>query len=153
MDAMDEKIEMLLYGQYYKKLQKAVYAPLLQQYQITLLDLRVMLFLDGNKQRNTARDIVEIHYFTKSDVSKSIESLMEKGYLAKKQDSHDRRCIHLEILPTAEPVLAAAHCKKKKMLQILFQGITEQEVEVIGGIANKMAGNIVKALEEKEVSF
>lgn len=83
MDAMDEKIEMLLYGQYYKKLQKAVYAPLLQQYQITLLDLRVMLFLDGNKQRNTARDIVEIHYFTKSDVSKSIESLMEKGYLAK----------------------------------------------------------------------
>lgn len=144
---MDEKIEMLLCGQHYKKFQEAVYSSIMNQYQISLLDLRVLLFLSEHENNNTAKDIVEMHHFTKSNVSRSIESLLEKGYLLRRQDNHDRRCIHLQLLPEAYRIIDSARQKKESMKKILFQGITEQEVKVIAEVSMKISHNIAKAME------
>lgn len=145
---MEEKIEMLLCGQHYKKFQEAAYSSITDHYQISLLELRVLLFLTEHETHNTAKDIVEVHRFTKSNVSKSIETLIEKGYLARSQDSYDRRYIHLAILSEAYPIIAAAKKRKKEVFQILFQGITEQEVRVIAEVAIKITTNISNALEK-----
>lgn len=144
---MDEKTEMLLYGQHYRKFQKAAYGLITDRYQITFLELRVLMFLAEHEQNDTAKDIEEIHHFTKSSVSKSIDALLEKGYLARNPDRHDRRCVHLQILPEAYPVIEAARQRKKEIMEIVFSGITEEELQIISGIAQKISSNMAAALE------
>ncbi len=144
---MDDGIELLLMGQHFKKFQEAAYSNLLEEYEVTLLDIRVLLFLDTHGSRNTAKDIVKVHCFTKSNVSKSIESLLERGYLQKEYDSQDRRRIHLQIQPAAEPIIKKAKHEHEKMLRTVFQGVEESEMEVIRQVAQKITRNISEAIK------
>lgn len=147
-DSMDDHLELLLSGQLYKKLKEVVYKPVTKDYSLSMFDIKVLLFLKDHDMYDTARDIVEIHYLTKSYVSKSIDTLIEKGYLKRKQDMHDRRCIHLELQDKALPVIAYVKVKQQELLEILFNGITEEEEHVIRGVAEKISSNIASVLEE-----
>ena len=68
---MDDRIEQLLSGQYFKKYQEAVYSQITEQFHMTLLEVRILLFFDSHGSSNTAKDLVRIFHFTKSNVSKS----------------------------------------------------------------------------------
>ena len=144
---MDDEIELLLMGQHFKKFQEAAYSYLEEEYALTHLDIRVLLFLEKHCVDNTAKDIVKIHCFTKSNVSKSIESLLEKGYLQKEYDNQDRRRIHLQIQPAAEPIIKRAKETHEEMLHIVFQGIEKSEMEVIRQVAQKITRNISEAIK------
>ena len=43
---MDEKIELLLYGQQYKKFQETFYGDLMVQYHLNVIDIRVLFFMN-----------------------------------------------------------------------------------------------------------
>ncbi len=144
---MDDEIELLLMGQHFKKFQEAAYSNLVGEYGLTLLDIRVLLFLEKHGAENTAKDIVKIHCFTKSNVSKSIESLLERGYLQKEYDAQDRRRIHLQIQPAAEPIIQRAKKEHEEMLRTVFQGIEKSEMEVIRQVAQKITCNISEAMK------
>lgn len=144
---MDDKIEQLLNGQHYKKFQEATYARIIEEYTLTLLDIKVLLFLEKHASRNTAKDIVKMHYFTKSNVSKSIDTLLERGYLQKEYDSHDRRCIHLRVRPEADGIIRAAKKCQQEMCQVIFQGISQEEILLIQQTAQKIMQNIVEAMK------
>lgn len=146
---MDDKIEQLLNGQHYKKFQEAAYTEIIGHYDLTLLDIRVLLFLNDHGARNTAKDIVKMHYFTKSNVSKSIDTLLERGYLQKEYDDHDRRYIHLCIQPKAERLIRDAKQCQEEMFQTLFQGISQEEILVIRNVAQRITQNIVDAMEQR----
>ena len=81
---MDDHLELLLNGQLYKKLNEIVYKPVTNTYNLSMLEIKVLLFLKEHTMYDTARDIVEVHYLTKSYVSKAIDTLIEKGYLKRK---------------------------------------------------------------------
>ncbi len=144
---MDDEIELMLMGQHFKKFQEAAYSKLAEEYALTLLDIRVLLFLDKHGAENTAKDIVKMHCFTKSNVSKSIESLLEKGYLQKEYDNQDRRRIHLQIQSTAKPIIQKAKKQHEEILRTVFQGIEESEMDVIRQVARKITGNINEAIK------
>lgn len=146
MDVMDDKLEQLLDGRRYKKLQEQAYAQVVEQYQLSLLDVKVLFFLETHNANDTAKDIVNSHYFTKSNVSKSIETLLERGYLQKKYDSHDRRYIHLKIQPLARPLLEDVRRCQRVLLQTIFQGVTEEEIQIIRRVAQKINQNTAEAL-------
>lgn len=145
---MDDRIEQLLSGQHYKKFQEAAYAGIMQEYALTSLDVRVLLFLEEHGNTNTARDIVNMHHFTKSNVSKSIDTLLERGYLQKEYDVHDRRCIHLQVQQSAAPIVQAVKKCNEEMNRILFRGISEEEMETIRQVAKKIAGNMTEAMRQ-----
>ena len=123
---MDDHLELLLNGQLYKKLNEIVYKPVTNTYNLSMLEIKVLLFLKEHTMYDTARDIVEVHYLTKSYVSKAIDTLIEKGYLKRKQDTHDRRCIHLEMQEKALPVIDYVKIKQKEL------GDFQQVVKVSG---------------------
>ena len=83
---MDDHLELLLNGQLYKKLNEVVYKPVTNDYGLSMFDIKLLLFLKEHDRYDTARDIVEIHYLTKSYVSKAIDALIIKGYLRRKPD-------------------------------------------------------------------
>lgn len=151
-DAMDDHLELFLNGQLYKKLKEVVYKPVTKDYSLSMFDIKVLLFLKDHDMYDTAKDIVEIHYLTKSYVSKSIETLIEKGYLKRKQDAHDRRCIHLELQEKALPVIAYVKVKQKELLEILFKGVTEEEEYIIRGVAEKISTNIAEVLMDSNAA-
>ena len=102
---MDEKIELLLYGQQYKKFQETFYGDLMVQYHLNVIDIRVLLFFYEHKKWDTAKDIVQKHFLTKSYVSKAVDKLIEKGYLERRYYKEDRRYIHLVVQEKAVPVI------------------------------------------------
>lgn len=144
---MDDRIEQLLNGQHYKRFQETAYAKLMQEYGLTTLDVRVLLFLEEHGSNNTAKDIVKMHFLTKSNVSKSIEALLERGYLKREYDSHDRRCIHLQVQQSAAPVIVEAKKCQQEMFRTIFQGVSEEELEVLRQVSQKIAGNIAEVLQ------
>ena len=88
---MDDHLELLLSGQQYKKFQELLYRPMVHKYGISILDIRILMFLYEHEECDTAKDIVETHCLTKSYVSKAIETLIDKEFLARKHDYNDRR--------------------------------------------------------------
>lgn len=144
---MDDRIEQLLNGQHYKRFQEMIYAKLMQEYELTTLDVRVLLFFEEHGANNTAKDIVKMHFLTKSNVSKSIENLLERGYLRREYDSRDRRCIHLQVQPSAAPVIREAKKCQQEMFRLVFQEVSEEELQVVRQVAQKIAGNIEEAMK------
>jgi MarR family transcriptional regulator for hemolysin len=143
---MDDRVEQLLGGQYYKKFQEVMYSEITEEFGLNLLDVRVLLFFDTHGKSNTAKDLVKIHHFTKSNVSKSIDTLLERGYLTKRYDSQDRRYIHLIVQPEAAPVLTRTKQCQEKMLEVIFKGVSEEERDTMKKVAQKIHENISDAL-------
>ncbi len=144
---MDDRIEQLLSGQYFKKYQEAVYSQITEQFHMTLLEVRILLFFDSHGSSNTAKDLVRIFHFTKSNVSKSIDDLLSRGYLKKQYDDQDRRFIHLTVQPEAVPILEMARKCQGEMFQAIFRGISEEELQIIRNVAHKIHQNISDAME------
>lgn len=140
---MDEKVELLLNGQQYKKFQEAYLSEVFGKYALNLADIKVLLFLYEHKSNDTARDIVETHYLAKSHVSKSVEKLIERGFLERKHLQDDRRYVHLLVREEAFPVIKMVQEQKKKMLEQLFEGISPEYLGILREIAGKISSNIM----------
>lgn len=139
---MDDKLELLFSGQQYKKLQEFCYEDLLERYDLSIVDIRVLLFLCEHESLDTAKDIVKMRYMAKSYVSKSVDKLIEKGFLERKHMQEDRRYIHLQVKEEALPVVDAALERKEDMIRQIFQGITAEQIEVLKQIAIRVSENI-----------
>ncbi len=142
---MDDHLELLLNGQQYKKFQELLYKPIIHKYELSVLDIRIIMFLYEHEEFDTAKDIVEKHYIAKSYVSKAIDTLIDKEFLARKHDFNDRRYIHLELLKKADAVIEDVKTLRKEMFKIIFEGVSSEEVEVIRSVAAKISSNIRKA--------
>lgn len=140
---MDEKVELLLNGQQYKKFQESYLSGVLEKYELNLADIRVLLFLHEHKSFDTARDIVEKHYLAKSYVSKSVEKLIDRGFLERRYLQEDRRYVHLVVKKEALPVIEAAQEQKQKMLKQLFEGISPEYIGILQEVARKISSNIM----------
>lgn len=139
---MDEGIELLLNGQQYKRFQEKFLGPIAEEYGLSVLELRLLRFLDVHRYLDTAKDIVKVRHWTKSHVSKAIENLIERGYLQRQIDVRDRRKVHLTLQEQAVPLLIRIHTEYQAMHQIVLQGISEEELQIVAQVAQKISGNI-----------
>ena len=60
-----------------------------------------------NRYSNTPLAVTEYLGLTKGTVSQSLKALEAKGLIAKRQDPHDRRSVHLELTAPAQELLEA----------------------------------------------
>lgn len=114
-------------------------------YSISKVEADVLLFLHNNPDYNTARDIVEYRYIAKSYVSKAVELLIQKGYIAAMEDSVDRRVIRLCILPASDEIICAVREAQNYILDTIRKGITEKEEDQMKQILMKVSANIRSA--------
>lgn len=139
---MDDKLELVLSGQQYKKLQEVYYGSLMDEYKLNIVDIRVLLFLYEHESYDTAKDIVEMHHLTKSYVSKSVDRLIEKGFLDRKHLNDDRRYIHLVVKEAAVPLINAVRSQREMMVKNLFEGISAEQLEILRQIVRTMCNNV-----------
>lgn len=148
---MDDHLELLLNGQQYKKFQELLYKPIVHKYDINVLDIRILMFLYEHEDCDTAKDIVEKHFLTKSYVSKAIDTLIEKEFLTRKHDYNDRRYIHLELLDKADSVIEDVKELRKEMFGLIFAGVSREEIEVVREVAVKINSNMTEMLTSGRV--
>ncbi len=145
---MEAEFEALLYGQQFKKLYEKMSNLITVNYGLHKIEIEILLFLKQGEW-DTARDIVEMKYFSKAHVSRAIEHLMECGYLTGSLDAQDRRCIHLKLTGAAEPVCEELAGLRKRLMEVIYRDITEDEKQVMRQVAYKIACNIDEELAKE----
>ena len=87
--------EFFVGGQQLVRLNEKVIGEVSRDHGINATELSILLFLAGNPDLNTAKDIVESRLMTKSSVSRAVDSLVRQGYIHTREDDSDRRITHL----------------------------------------------------------
>lgn len=144
---MNDKFELLIMGQQFKRLYEKCYDQLMNEYDLKKIDIDVLYFLSHSGEHDTARDISNFIYVSKAHVSKSIESLHTKHLIDLVLDSSDRRYVHIKITEKGQPVVNQVALIKEKMNSILFRGISEEENKLMTKLVNKIVCNINDELE------
>lgn len=112
------------------------------RHKITRMELDILLFLANNPCYDTATDIVEVRYLSKSQVSASIKSLEESGYLRKEYERDNRKTAHLKIGEGAAHIIADGRAAQEKFLEIMLQGFSQEEKDYMKQYNDRIWDNI-----------
>lgn len=140
-------LEIIFNSRQFKKLYEKKCCQISEKYGLTTLEIEILLFFANNKQYDTAKDIVDLKYFSKSHVSQAISSLIDSGYMMGKPNKLDRRCVHLTVTDQAEQVIKEANEMRKELIDILYEDISLEERKVMDTVVKKIAYNMKVALE------
>ncbi len=124
-----------------------------EQYQITRIELDILLFLANNPRFDTATDIIEIRCLSKSHVSSSVKLLEQQGYLRKEYYGHNKKTAHLKISGPALEIIRAGRAAQERFLAILLEGFSAEEIALMKRYNNRILHNIhacLSASREKQ---
>lgn len=124
------------------ELYKETLMPICEKYNITYMELTIILFLGNNPKLDKACDIVEKRHIAKSHASSTIKSLMDKELLVGKCLDSDRRSIHLKLLPSANKILKDGQKAQRDFFDIYTRGLNDKEIETFKDILSKMENNL-----------
>ena len=102
----------------------------------------------GRSQEEIARELC----LNKSTVARAINSLEEKGYVTRTPLPNDKR--QFSVYPTEKMLKALPEVKKasEEWMQLLSEGIDEDELRVFNSVLERMQARASKIIEEQEVS-
>ncbi|MBE5804244.1 MAG: MarR family transcriptional regulator [Clostridiales bacterium] len=119
-------------------------AGVMEKWQLTGMEVDVVLFLGNNPGCDTASDMVQLCQLTKSHVSKAVDHLTEMGYITQERDQGNRRKVHLLLTDAARPVLKAGQASQKRFVDVLTRGLSDEERDIARRVMEKMIDNAVK---------
>ena len=108
--------------------------------------------LSNNPGRDTAADIVEFRMLSKSNVSQAVECLIQKSLLERRQDTKDRRRIHLSLTPKSKPITDDIETVRNHFRKQIFLGFTEEEEKQFAWFNERIAKNTKIELEGDEIA-
>lgn len=126
---------------YSKTIQQAA-----QKHGLSKTEADVLLFLYNNPEYDTARDIVEFRGIAKSYVSKTIELLIQKGFVLAQENEKDRRMIHLKLQDSRLDIVQELKHTQEALFALICRDISEQDREQLSLIFTKLSQNIKESL-------
>ena len=144
---MDRSVELLLHGFQYKKMLESIMNPIQEKYGLRKVDIEVLNYLSHCEERNTARDIIRETMLNKGHISQSVDRLQKMNMLAQIPDQEDRRYVHLAPTENAKALGEEIREAWATLHQKIFEGVTEEEIEVLKNVANKIRNNLEKELK------
>lgn len=133
------------------KLHECMLNEICEQYGLTLIEATIISFLHNNPGKDTAADIVEIRMVSKGNVSQAVESLIQKSLLERKQDTADRRRIHLFLQPSAEPIIESMDRLLNQFQKEVFEGLSDEERELFHRVEDRISENTKNAMIRREM--
>lgn len=116
-------------------------AGVLSRWQLTGMELDVLLFLGNNPDCDTASDMVQLRQLTKSHVSKAVEHLTALGLVLQQRDEMNRRRIHLHLAEAAQPILREGRAAQKRFVEVLTRGLSDEDKAAATRILTVMLKN------------
>ena len=137
------------YANHFRKYYNYIFQPVAQKYGLSQLEIDILLFLRNNPEYTTARDIVELRGFAKSNVSTAVESLRKKGYLISNADPENRKLRRLSLVPDmGERLREIASCQRQG-LSALTSDFTQEEKALMRQYFQRIDRNIVAAMADE----
>lgn len=133
------------------KLHNSMLKPVCDQYNLAPIEAAIIGFLCNFPSRDTAADIVELRMLSKSNVSQAVESLIQKSLLQRRQDTEDRRRIHLSLTPESKPIMRAIEIVCDDFREQIFRGFTEEEKQQLVRFNERIAENTKAAMKKAGV--
>ena len=124
-------------------------AGVLSRWQLTGMELDVLLFLGNNPDCDTASDMVQLRQLTKSHVSKAVEHLTALGLVLQQRDEMNRRRIHLKLAAAAEPILRDGREAQKRFVEVLTRGLNDEDKAAADRILTVMMKNAAAVAAEE----
>lgn len=127
------------YGSYRKKI--------MNRFSLSAAETDILMFLSNNPQYDTGTDISRIRKIPKSQVSISVKSLCEKGYLSTDYKENNRKSIHLSLTKSALSVTDYGKTVQAEFADLLFSGFSEEEKSEFERLHIRIADNIASKKE------
>lgn len=123
--------------------------PVCVKHNITRMELDILLFLSNNPCFDTATDIIEIRYLSKSQVSVSIKLMEQRGYLKKEYLNRNRKTAHLKICDAAANIIRDGKSAQEKFLSIILNRFSQEEIHNMKQYNDRILYNINTCLKEE----
>lgn len=140
---------ILSYINHYRQFHSLVYEETAETLGLNQLEIDILLFLKNNPECNTARDIVNLRGFAKSNVSTAIDGLQKKGYLSVYTDPESRRVRRLALDSQKDVILSQLVQIQKDSFACLLSGISEDEFRQAQHFMAQLDSNMQKVLKNR----
>ena len=133
----------------FKKIYDQALAPVCKKYQLTRMELDILLFLANNPGYDTAKDIIERRRLTKSHVSMSLKDLERRDLVQKEYYPGNQKTAHLKLSSASIQMVAEGQQAQKKFFQTVFRDFNPEDVSRMEDYFERMRKNMQNALKEE----
>lgn len=144
---MTNELELLITGRQFQKMCEREYETIRKKYDLRKVELDMLYFLDYFQEARTAKDIAKMRQVSKAHISSAVENLVERQLLETREDPEDRRRMLLELTEAGGEIVKEVALVRKRMTEIVYDGITDQEKQVMQQAAKKMMQNMQKEIK------
>lgn len=121
----------------------------IEEYEFTPGEIDVLMFLFNNTSLDTAKDISKFKGISKSLVSRSVDSLLEKKLISATPDEQDKRIVHLMLTGNASDIVEKLKISRELFSQKVTEGISENDLKTFVTVIQQMLENVNHMKEEE----
>jgi len=143
-----ETNEVVMSGLQLKKLIAKKVEPIIQEYDLRPVELDILVFLQKEKNVDTAKGIIEHKHLSKAHISKSVENLRNGGFIQVTEDENDHRILHIQLTEKSKEVISKVNEIYSECKEVMQRGISKEELEIVKRVMMKMSSNINRELGE-----
>lgn len=131
-----------LYALFFRDVQK--------KHDLTKAEKDILLFFHNNPTYNTASDLVEHRFISKSLVSMSIDSLEKREFIEKTPSPEDRRFVRLSLTDKVAPILQELVAAQQSFFSELQSVFSPEEYKQITELIDRMTENVERSIQRYE---
>lgn len=90
---------------------------------------------------------------TPPSMTVALRKMEEKGYVIRKQDENDQRVVKIQLAPRGEECIVGIEKVIKEMEDIVYQGISREEILLMNRLLADMKQNILNSKDFKGVDM
>ena len=140
--------DVIMSGLQLKKLMEKKIEPIIHEYDLRPVEVDLLVFLQEERNIDTAKGIIQKKHISKAHISKSIDNLCSKGFIRIHEDDRDHRICHISLTESSKEVIGKVTAVYTECKDIMQRGISPDEFEIVKRVINKMNENINDELGE-----
>jgi DNA-binding MarR family transcriptional regulator len=119
---------------------------LVEELDLTLTQLKALHALDIAAQETSVKELAEAMGLSLPAASRTVEGLLRRGYLERREDEHDRRVKRLRLTPAGHDALERLNRARLAGLEQFAVTLTDEErTRLSGAIASLLARDEIRA--------
>lgn len=129
------------------------FQPVTYRYDLTLEEIRLLLFLSKNHALYTRKELADFIGQPKRKVETALQRLKAHDYLvwtehtpSRKERTSSGKLLNIQLLPQTEPVLLDLEDAQENYRQIVFSGFSKEEIEAYEALSQRFRQNIIQML-------
>lgn len=118
----------------------------LGEYGIGFPEQLVIMYLSAHGASNQMA-IAEEFEIDKGSIAKTVGKLEAKGLVSREENPSNRREKLVELTPIADGIVSSLHSAQKELDDVLFAGLSQEEIETTCRALSVIAGNMTRSKE------